>query len=84
MAHAVPPVVTDVGGNREIIEDGVTGYIVPSADHEKLGERISRLLKNKELARSMGERACKNIHAKFSLGTMLSRYEELYDSLLSQ
>lgn len=83
MAHAVPPVVTDVGGNREIIKEGETGYIVPPANPKALAENIIRLLKDKELAKSMGERASEEVQRKFSLETMLSQYEGLYNSLIS-
>ena len=82
MSHGVPPVVTDVGGNREIIDDGVSGYIVPAADHEALAEKIICLLQDKELARSIGEQACRTIQARFSMETMLSNYEHLYDRLI--
>ena len=39
---------------------------------EALAEKIICLLQNKELARSVGERACETIHARFSMETMLS------------
>ena len=84
MAHGVPPVVTDVGGNREIIEDGVSGYVVPAADHEALAEKIICLLQDKELVRSIGEHACGTIQARFSMETMLSNYAQLYDKLIGK
>jgi glycosyltransferase involved in cell wall biosynthesis len=83
MAHAVPPVVTDVGGNREIIKEGETGYIVPPANPKALAGSIIRLLKDKELAKSMGEQAFEEVQKNFSLETMLSQYEGLYNSLIS-
>lgn len=81
MAHGVPPVVTDVGGNREIMEDGVSGYIVPPADPSALAEKIALLLRNRELARGMAEKAHETVRNRFSLEAMLSGYERLYDSL---
>lgn len=81
MAHGLPLVVTNVGGNREIIEDGVSGYIVQAADHEALADKIVCLLKDKKLAQEIGERARETVQAKFSLEAMLSSYDQLYDSL---
>jgi glycosyltransferase involved in cell wall biosynthesis len=83
MAKSVPPVVTDVGGNREIIKDGKTGFIVPPANPEALAEKIILLLKCKELAEGFGARASSEVKMKFSREAMLSCYESLYNTLLS-
>jgi glycosyltransferase involved in cell wall biosynthesis len=82
MAKSVPPVVTDVGGNREIIKNGKTGFIVPPANPQALSEKITLLLKNKDLAESIGARASSEMRKKFSREVMLSNYEALYDFLL--
>jgi glycosyltransferase involved in cell wall biosynthesis len=60
MAAARPVVVTDVGGNRELVEDGVTGYLVPVGDAAGIARRVLELLRNPDLRQSMGAegRAC--------------------------
>lgn len=82
MAMGIPPIVTDVGGNREIIEDQKTGFIVPPANPEALSEKIILLLKDEELANRIREQARVAIIKKFSLEGMTAQYESLYLSLL--
>jgi len=60
-----PAVATDTSGAQEIIEDNVSGYIVPIGDYKKLAEKIIHLVKNPELAKKMGERAYQLVQEKF-------------------
>ena len=83
MAAARPAVVTEVGGAREAISDGMTGFLVPAGDHELMAERLVRLLKGPEMARDMGRRARMIVEKKFSCAAQLERTEALYDRLLA-
>src|SRR5256885_15863898 len=56
MASARPVVVTDVGGAREAVTDGETGYIVPAGDDEAMASRINELLGDTKRAQAMGDR----------------------------
>lgn len=78
MAMGIPPIVTDVGGNREIIEDQKTGFIVPPANPVAFAEKIVLLLKDKSKAKIIGIRACESIKINFSLEGMIAQYESLY------
>jgi L-malate glycosyltransferase len=82
MAAGRPAVVTDVGGAREAVVDGATGFITPPGDDEALAQAVICLLNDPELARAMGERGRKRIQEKFSLQAHLDRIENLYDRLL--
>ncbi|MEI9475726.1 MAG: glycosyltransferase [Deltaproteobacteria bacterium] len=82
MAKRIPPVVTDVGGNREIIDDQINGFIVPPGREEALAERITYLLRNGEVAKEIGAKAFQTVRERFTLEKMVAKYEELYDSLL--
>jgi glycosyltransferase involved in cell wall biosynthesis len=84
MAAARPVVATDVGGAREAIIVGETGYIVPAGDDEKMAARIIELLLAPERARAMGERGKLIVEEKFSCETQLARTRELYDRLLTR
>ena len=84
MAAGRPVVVTDVGGAREAVEEGASGYIVPSGNDQQMAGQIIRLLNNPEQARSMGERGRLIVEAKFSSRQHLENTIELYDQLLSQ
>jgi glycosyltransferase involved in cell wall biosynthesis len=84
MAAARPVVVTDVGGAREAVEEGLTGYLVRSGDDETMSERIISLLKEPEVARLMGERGRQIIEQKFSCEAQLKNTLNLYRRLLAQ
>jgi glycosyltransferase involved in cell wall biosynthesis len=79
MAAARPVVATDVGGAREAIITGETGYVVPASDNEQMAARIIELLLEPERARAMGERGKVVVEEKFSCETQLVRTLELYD-----
>lgn len=83
MAAGLPVVATDVGGVREAIVEGETGYIVPSGDDQKMAEGIVQLLNNPERARSMGELGRSIVEETFSFAHHLRNTVELYDELLS-
>lgn len=61
-----PIVSSDVGGVREIIEDGKTGFLFKSGDYDKCYELLSRLIDNKELRYSIGSEAKKAFSNKFN------------------
>jgi glycosyltransferase involved in cell wall biosynthesis len=82
MAVGKPVVATDVGGNRELIDEGETGFLVPLGDHEKLAETIIWLLRNPILARAVGQKAKEKTTRRFSLEGMVNQYESLYKEAL--
>ena len=83
MAASRPAVVTDVGGAREAVKDGESGYLVRAGDDEQMGARIITLLLDPQKADSMGRRARAIVEEKFSLQAQLARTESLYDRLLN-
>lgn len=82
MAAGVPPIVTNVGGNSEIIDDSYSGFIVPPANADALAEKIIALFSQRDLARSMGLRAKKTISERFSMNRMVDEYQNLYSALI--
>lgn len=83
MAAARPVVATDVGGAREVIAEGESGYLVASGDDEKLAARIITLLSEPERAREMGQRGRAIVEQKFSCAVQLERTEEMYDRAIA-
>ena len=81
MAAACPIVVTAVGGNTELIEDEVTGLVVPPDDEPALRKAIARLLDNGALAGKLGAAAQQRARQQFSVTGMTRRYEELWRRL---
>jgi glycosyltransferase involved in cell wall biosynthesis len=84
MGAARPVVATDVGGAREAIREGVTGFIVPPKDPEAMAKRIVELLNMPERAAEMGKAGRREVEDKFSCEAQLRRTEELYEQLLSK
>ena len=54
MACCVPVIATDVDGFREVVDDGVTGYLVPARDPQAMADRICELARDPELRNSSG------------------------------
>ena len=84
MAASRPSVVTDVGGAREAMVDGESGYLVRAGDDEQMGAGIITLLLDPAKADSMGRRARRIVEEKFSLEAQLECTEKLYDRLLAR
>ena len=84
MAAARPVVVTDVGGAREAVIAGETGYIVAAGDDEQMAARMIELLRDPKRARAMGERGRLVVEEKFSCEQHLANTLELYSKLLSK
>jgi glycosyltransferase involved in cell wall biosynthesis len=83
MAAARAVVVTDVGGAREAVREGETGYLVQSGDDQTMAARIISLLTEPEGARRMGERGRRTIEEKFSCEAQLKNTVNLYQELLA-
>ena len=84
MAAARPVVATDVGGAREAVVEGETGYVVAPGDDAGMAERIVSLLQEPERAREMGRRGREVVERKFSCEAQLARTEQLYARLLAR
>lgn len=82
MACGLPVIATDVGGNADLVIDGVTGLIVPAGDVDAIAHSLVRLARSPELAQKMGRAGRQRILEKFSLGAMVATYQGLYDRLL--
>jgi len=78
MACGLPVVATDVGGTPEIVSDGQTGYLFAPGDFGTLNDALATLVRDKELRTRMGNSARKSIEDRFSLMTMVHKYQELY------
>ena len=82
MAAGVPVIATWVGGNPEIIEDGVSGLLVPPRDSETLADAMLTVLKNPGLAAKFAVAGKHRIADVFSLERSLREIERLYQTLI--
>jgi L-malate glycosyltransferase len=80
MASGVPAVVTNVGGNSEIVVDGVTGTLVPLNDDEAMAKGIIELLRDGHKRSNYAVNSRKRVMSCFAFDEMMRSYETLYNS----
>lgn len=83
MACGVPVVASRVGGLKETVQDGQTGYLVPWRCPEPFAERLELLLSNEPLRRSLGREA-RAAAERFRWSDVAARVEDVYHELVSQ
>lgn len=75
----LPIVTTDVGGNREVVIDGKSGFLVPPKNSEALAQAMLKMMDLPEkLRKSMGQAGRKYIKENYSLEHVVDMWEELY------
>ncbi len=84
-ATALPIVATDVGGNREIVKNSVSGFVVPAQNPAELAQAMSVMMQQPvDKIRQMGEAGRQHILAHFGLDAVVQRWEQLYQELLAR
>jgi len=81
MAFGKPVVASDVAGNRELVEDASSGFLVPVGDSVQMGAKIDSLLSDPRLSEMMGKRGVEIIENNFSQVGMTDKYVEVYNKL---
>ncbi len=82
MSSNLPCVVTNVGGNPEIVKNNETGFIVPADDDQSLAELISRFINDADLMKKYGDAGRARFKEMFAVEKMVEAYEKLYESSL--
>lgn len=80
MACGCAPVATDVGGNPELVDDGVSGLLVPARDAAMLAAALARLVNEPSLRQRFAQASLVRARGQFSLDGMISAYGALYAS----
>jgi glycosyltransferase involved in cell wall biosynthesis len=83
MAAGRAIVATDVGGNSQLIENGVHGFLTPAADGHALAAGIGHLLTDTGLAVRMATAARKRASERYGLEQRVRRFERFYEALVS-
>ncbi len=83
-ACAVPAVATSVGGIPELVENGVTGLLVPPRDTAALADALSRIVTQPALRQELGQAARRRAVEKFSLSRQVDRLMALWQSILER
>jgi glycosyltransferase involved in cell wall biosynthesis len=81
MACGVPVVATDVGGVREAVDDGVTGFVVPPRDPVALAATLSALWSDPALRSRMGAAGRARAESEFGLARNTASFTRLYREL---
>lgn len=84
MSAGLPCVVSDIPGNRQLIDDGKQGFLTPVGDPEATSVAIARLLKDVSLRLRLGEAARQRIVDNYSSDQVSDRYETLFLQMLSE
>jgi colanic acid/amylovoran biosynthesis glycosyltransferase len=80
-ATGVPAIGSDLGGIRETIMDGETGFLLPEREPEALAARMGELLSDTELRQRMGAAARRRVEQKFDIVRQTAGLEALYDEV---
>jgi glycosyltransferase involved in cell wall biosynthesis len=79
MAAGVPPVASDVGGNGEIVRDGVDGRLFRSDDEAGLAACLVALCRDDDERARLAAAARERVLSTFDIDQMIERYEQLYE-----
>lgn len=83
MVLGVPVIATNAGGNPELIEDGVNGYLFEDGDISKLAALIDKLARDKSLRANIAVEGKKTAKEKFSIENTILGYEKLFEELIN-
>jgi glycogen synthase len=84
MRHGIPVIACDVGGMREIISDGVDGYLVKIEDTNQLAARLRLLIENATMRRQMADSARETYESRFTARKMAQSIEKMFSALIEE
>ena len=82
MRAGLPVIASDIGGIREMLQDGATGFLIPHGDAKLLEQRLRTMLSHPELLRDMGAKGRALFERQFGYQAMLARTTGIYRSAL--
>ncbi|MBP9673639.1 MAG: glycosyltransferase [Bacteriovoracaceae bacterium] len=82
MALGIPVIASNIGGLKEIIQDGQNGFLVPVGNAEILAEKIAQLLHSSVLKEQFQQAGIRTVTEKFSLASMIKKLDESYEKIL--
>ncbi len=78
MAMKVPVIATNIGGPPEVVQDGITGFLIPPSDPEALADKIELLMNDPKLGQRLGQAGPNRVKEHFSIEEMIRKIEALY------
>lgn len=83
-ASGIPVISTDVGGVKDILAEGETGFVVPKNDVKSFGEKLQLLIENKEIRLKMSQNGWNFVRDKFHYTTLVKNMEDYYAELIEK
>ncbi|MEO7297010.1 MAG: glycosyltransferase family 4 protein [Verrucomicrobiota bacterium] len=84
MRYGIPVVAFDAGGIKDWLKDGENGFLVPWMNREKYAACLDQLLKNKTLAREMGERGLRMVNEQYDFSDYIIGLENTFQKVVSK
>lgn len=81
MAARKPVIATAVGGNPELVDHKVTGYLISAGNDQELAERLEQLLTDAELSEKLGTAGRQKVEQHHSMSSMIHNYSDLYEEI---
>src|SRR5262249_31401989 len=82
-AAGVPVVATAVDGTPEVVDEGISGYLVPPGNADALADRIRRLVDDDRRS-EMGQRGRERVHREFTFAAQAEKYRRLFERLTAR
>jgi glycosyltransferase involved in cell wall biosynthesis len=82
MASGIPVVANNVGGTPEIVSNGTTGFLIDANSKDKFINIFMKLKNNEALRQNVGVNSRKIVEGKYSLQSMVAKYQHIYNSLI--
>ena len=83
MAAGIPVVATNIGGIKEVVLNGKTGFLVKPGNSSALADKIKEVLENEEMGKKFGKLGFKRVKEEFSIDKTVNRIENLWKGRLS-
>ncbi len=84
MASGKPVIATDVGGNPELIREGITGFLVPPNNGQRLAEKAALLIESEDLRKKMGRAGLEHVMNKFNFQRTINKETAFYSKLVGK
>ena len=81
MGYGTPVIITDTGGGKEVVEDGVSGFVVPVEDPAAISRRVEQLHKDPDLCRRLAESGRRKLEDRFSSPRTTDKYLAFFGAL---
>jgi glycosyltransferase involved in cell wall biosynthesis len=84
MSHGLPIVAPKEGGIREVVTDGLQGFLIEGRNPKRFAEKCLAIYRDRNLRQRMGVSSREKVAKEYSIKTMAGKYYELYKKILSQ